>query len=334
MIITRYSPENVISSDNRRSKQLQLVLGDNAVNWLNDMNGQSTLASYSQLCCFIAEEQQRLIGTVTAIFNPRLQQGELGQLAYFICDNNNTAAQQLLAAAEQWLREQGCRETIGPMHGGFHRPHRLQISPREWQPVLGTLEHPMYYNQLFQNAGYTTCYHWYNALWELRGEREALYRRQARQHQCPGFQLTAWNDRTQERVTERLYPLLLRCWQEHPYFSVIEQDELADLINSIYPYCPDDHLWIATDTQGQDAGFTLLLQNPYCEQQMMGHSFSVTPEYRHSPLALTLFRNGLRVAYEKGYQSALSLYSLERVNWPRKMARVAEEYALYSKALV
>ncbi|MBI4907951.1 MAG: GNAT family N-acetyltransferase [Acidobacteria bacterium] len=122
------------------------------------LSRQNPMSRHVSLQCFLAEREGRIVATATAIRDPRFDahwQQQAGHIAYFeALPGEQRAAQQLLNAACDWLRESGA---------GFARLTFLfgwglgiGIDTYRTQPTVFHPYNPSYYHSMIKNGGFVT----------------------------------------------------------------------------------------------------------------------------------------------------------------------------------
>lgn len=105
--------------------------------------------------CWVAIENDIPVGRLAVYNNPELYWN--GQKACcagnFECVNNPGIAGMLIRQAELWAQENGFSYILGPMNGSTWDNYRF--STHHNQPLfLSEPDHPLYYNDLFEAAGF------------------------------------------------------------------------------------------------------------------------------------------------------------------------------------
>ena len=105
---------------------------------------------------FIARRDGRVVGRVAAIENRahnQAHQDRVGFFGFFECADDQQAADALLRAAEQWLRERGLTTIRGPMNPSTNQECGLLVEGFDQHPVFLTPWNPAYYERLLRDAG-------------------------------------------------------------------------------------------------------------------------------------------------------------------------------------
>ena len=132
-------------------------------NWLPDSGASHLLSAGANPGCkwrnFLVLEGDAIRGRVTALLNPRLcddQQHPYGQLGFFECADDLPAAQSLLGAAIDWLRENApaTRIVLAPMNFDTWHAYRLRTRGFDQPTFLMEPYNPPYYPALLGSVGF------------------------------------------------------------------------------------------------------------------------------------------------------------------------------------
>ena len=109
---------------------------------------------------FLAEDTNgKVIGRIAAIINHRhnelyAQPGMTGFVGFFDCINDQSVANALFLAAEDFLRSHGMKYVRGPVSPSINDEVGLLVEGFEHPPAVMMPYHPSYYKKLWESAGY------------------------------------------------------------------------------------------------------------------------------------------------------------------------------------
>jgi len=105
---------------------------------------------------FLALRGERVVGRVSAqidrAFN-EFHQNRWGMFGFLELEDDPEAMTALLDAAEDWLRERGCDQMVGPMDFSMNEESGVLIEGHELEPLIRQPWHPPYYQRLCEGAG-------------------------------------------------------------------------------------------------------------------------------------------------------------------------------------
>ncbi len=110
---------------------------------------------------FLAEDNSgKVIGRIAAIINHRhnelyaAEQGMTGFVGFFDCIDDQSVANALFLAAEDFLRSHGMKHVRGPVSPSINDEVGLLVEGFQYPPAVMMPYHPAYYKKLWENAGY------------------------------------------------------------------------------------------------------------------------------------------------------------------------------------
>ncbi len=110
---------------------------------------------------FLAEDTNgKTIGRIAAIINHRhnelyaSESGKTGFVGFFDCVNDQSVANSLFLAAEDFLRSHGMKQVRGPVSPSINDEVGLLVEGFEHPPAVMMPYHPSYYKKLWESAGY------------------------------------------------------------------------------------------------------------------------------------------------------------------------------------
>jgi hypothetical protein len=105
---------------------------------------------------FLARREGRVVGRISAhvdhAYN-RHHEARWGWFGFFECEDDQEAADALLAAAEGWLRERGMAQMVGPADFTTNEEAGIVVEGNELRPMIREPWHPPYYQRLCEQAG-------------------------------------------------------------------------------------------------------------------------------------------------------------------------------------
>ncbi len=169
------------------------------------------------------------------------------------------ALQQLLATAEQWLRDQGMRQVRGPFNLHVNEEVGLLVDGFDTPPYVMMGHGRPWYDAAIKAAGY-------------HGAKDLLA-----YHVRPDFEAPRVMERLAQRVSGRVSVRSVRrdalaedaelmreifndAWQNNWGFVPLAQADWADTVNTLTQLMPDDYIQIA-EYDGEPVAFIVALPN-------------------------------------------------------------------------
>jgi GNAT superfamily N-acetyltransferase len=315
---------------------------------------------------FLAVRANRTVGRIAAILNRAHNEfhgDRWGFFGFFECEEDHQAAQDLLAAAGQWLRQRGCNELVGPTSPSTNYECGLLVEGFDEPPTVMMTYNPPYYPQLLQEAGLEKAKDLY-AYWSpvhpgsLERLRRFSQRTQEREPELSVRPVNLKDFANEVRIIQDIYN---KAWEKNWGFVPTSQEEFAWLAKELKPLVDPKLLYIAFFA-GDPAGFLLALPdvNPALAQlkgsmanplrllrawwvgrKLEGLrliTMGVKGEYRLRGIEGVMFYHGLQAALERGYRWCEYSWILEDNELAKRTVRLMDAqlkkiYRLYRQPL-
>ena len=262
----------------------------------------------------------------------------------------------LFEAACARLATQEMAEVWGPMNGGAHRAHRLQVSGFEREPFLFEPRNPPYYRELFETHGFRSLGTWTTSELDA-GQLEELCARIAGRPSWKrvsrGYRVDYPDPRDVEGTLARIYGLLNRVWEGHLGYVPLSPEEFAGTAAGLLSIMGERDIGVVVDPGGRDVGFAFVYPD-YADEvralagdaagwgrwlggarprRLVLHTLAFLPEARRGVAPLVLTERGLRNALERGFEELVFALASEELRWFDRVARPTREYRLYGRSL-
>ena len=180
------------------------------------------------------------IGRVAAFINAKTANTEAqptGGMGFFECINDQKAADILLDASRDWLKERGMEAMDGPINLGDRNMFwGLLVENFTDPPLYGTNYNPPYYKDLLERYGFQE---YFKQLFFKRSALEGvspLFHRKYRQLMNePGYRVTDARGRSTEQIAEDFRTVLNAAWVDHDNFKPMEQATALKIVKSMKP---------------------------------------------------------------------------------------------------
>ncbi|HPF68515.1 MAG TPA: hypothetical protein PLC20_12630 [Flavobacteriales bacterium] len=180
------------------------------------------------------------IGRVAAFINAKTAHTEAqptGGMGFFECINDQKAADILLDASRDWLKERGMEAMDGPINLGDRNMFwGLLVENFTDPPLYGTNYNPPYYKDLLERYGFQE---YFKQLFFKRSALEGvspLFHRKYRQLMNePGYRVTDARGRSTEQIAEDFRTVLNAAWVDHDNFKPMDQATALKIVKSMKP---------------------------------------------------------------------------------------------------
>ncbi len=124
--------------------------------------------SHGEAEYFLARRDGRVVGRISAQINHAyndFHKRRWGWFGFLELEDDREVLDQLLAAAEAWLRERECECMLGPADFSMNDESGVLIEGFDLRPMIRQPWHPPYYQRLMEDAGMTKAMDLY--MWNL-----------------------------------------------------------------------------------------------------------------------------------------------------------------------
>jgi len=211
--------------------------------------------------CWLAERSGAIVGRISAQVDELVQvhiQPGLGQWGLFEALDGEAAA-ALIAAAEQWLREQGMTHAHGPVSISIWDEPGLLIEGFNQPPLVMMGHHRPIYRQWIEAAGYAKVKDLLTYDMDIRRELQPLIGRLiAAGHRNPRIKLRNVDKSAFARDAAIVLNLLNDAWSDNWGFVPLTDAEIAYAGKKLKPIIFEDMVRIA-ELDGEPVAFMLTL---------------------------------------------------------------------------
>jgi hypothetical protein len=220
---------------------------------------QSGLANY-----WLAKRGDRIVGRISAQTSKEIPVGlpkNTGMFGCFDVADDQVAARELLAAAEDWLVQQGCRLSFGPCTLDMNGEPGLLVEGQQEPRMILTPWHPSYASLLIEGCGYKKR----KDLLSWRLESGALNGKGFGKRVSSG----ALGNRTVIRQLDKknikrdiqfICDIYNDAWKENELFVPLHPVDLKDLEKSLKPLLPPEACTFI-EIDGEPAGVAVIIPN-------------------------------------------------------------------------
>lgn len=313
-------------------------------NWLPDPAETQQLAAPSTTGAvwrnFLALEGDGLLGRITALINPRLNDEAgrpLGQLGFFECVNDSMVARTLIEAGLNWLRQTAPQtpSVVAPMNFDTWHAYRLRLHGFDQPTFLMEPYNPPYYPALLEAAGFAPVVRYVTKTVTTPArllEAWLPYHTDVLAH---GYRFRSF-DPTPSTDLDLIYHLSLEIFRRNLFFAEISEAEFRALYAGAVRGIDPDLLFFALDPTGEPVGFSFALPHPGQPGVVNLKTFGVLPRVQKTGLGAALACEAYQRFEAKGFASVnhcLMRAGNTADQFDRGAGSVTREYALYGRSL-
>lgn len=319
----------------------------------------------ADIALFLARLNGEIAGRIAAIIDHRyndFHQAKTGFFGFFESIDNPNTANLLFKVAEDWLRDKGMNNVLGPANPGMMDEIGILVDGFEKYPSILMPYHKPYYDKLAKNAGYEkemdllTYLVTQNSVDRQRAERAV----QIVKKRLPDLEIRKINLKKIKEEVQIIRKIFNAAWKNNWGFIPLTEEEFDALASDLKTIVDKDFAHIA-EINGEPVGFSIALPD-YNQifRKMNGRLFpfgifkilwnkrkidkirtalmGVLPEYQGKGIDVLMHREAIQNGLKKGVDSSEVGWILEN---NIQMIRVAERiggkldkrYRMYSKKL-
>src|SRR5438309_890864 len=220
----------------------------------------SSRSIYSSFTSFFARKNRKIAGRIMASDDPNynaLHQSNVGCFGLFECIDNRDVAAALFERAENWLRERGRTEIMGPIDYSTNYICALLIDGFQFPPTILTAHNPPYYKDLIESCGFTKAKDWY-AWWFADPARAAARLRPLGERFRKRLAVTirAGNLKNIREESRRLRQIYNQAWKNNWGFVPFTEAEIEFMTQELSQLIIPEFTLIA-EVGDEPAGFIL-----------------------------------------------------------------------------
>lgn len=319
---------------------------------------------HSQVQSFLAVQDGRDVGRVTAIWNRNHQKfhGEdVGFFGFFESIDNSEVSAALFEAAARWLSERGLKVMRGPANFSSNEEWGLLIDGWNGTPKVMMTYNPKWYPTLIEGAGFTKAkdlvayFIPHNVIPERLARGNEIVRRRS-----PDVILRSINMKKFESEVATISSIYNRSWERNWGFVPMTDLEIEHMARELRPVVDPDLIYFA-EKAGEVIGFSMSLPDVYpALQKANGRLFplglikllwyarqaewvrvltlGLLPEHRKSGIDVMMYDHLFKVCQRKGYRGGEFSWLLEdnmaiRTAMNNLGGYVYRTYRLYDKSV-
>jgi GNAT superfamily N-acetyltransferase len=213
---------------------------------------------------FLALRDGRPVGRITAQVDDRFQEfqdNKWGWFGFFECEEDGEAAAALLAAAEAWLRAEGCDRMVGPADFSTNDECGVLIEGHDRTPLILSPWTHRYYPALLEGADMAKAMDL--LMWELqitdRDEVNPVIWRLADEVEARhGIKIRTMRKRDMEAEVRRFMEIYNAAWERNWGFVPLTDSEVRHYAKQLKPIA-DERWTFMAEKDGEPVGAALTL---------------------------------------------------------------------------
>jgi hypothetical protein len=216
---------------------------------------------HGRAALFLAERSGHLVGRISAQVDDLVQvhmEPGIGQWGMFESLDKDAAA-ALIAAAEDWLRDQGMTKALGPISISIWDEPGLLIDGFDQPPIVMMGHHRPVYREWIEAAGYTKAKDLYTYELDIRIDMVPIIDRLiASGEKNPRIRIREVDKSNFDAEAAIILNLLNDAWSENWGFVPLTEAEIAYASKKLKPIIYEDLVRIA-EVDGEPAAFMITI---------------------------------------------------------------------------
>jgi len=272
----------------------------------------------------------RTLAAVVARVSPTIQDEDgkpVGMLGFFDAIDELDPAEQVLCAADEWLRENGCESIVGPIDGDTWHKYRFNVGPDSDPPFLLEPTNPNYYSQLFTKSGLEVVDRYHSLRVDDINSILPTLKPAFDSAMDSGFRFRPIRLDHFSAELKTIFEISTAAFRENFLFDDVSWEEFFGIYAEAKSLVRSELVWFVEDSDGSEIGFLFCLPDYYSAVASMKgksnvfarfrflwnrssadavnfKSIAVLPEHRRSNLAGALMYHGYRESLKLGFTKA------------------------------
>lgn len=198
-------------------------------------------------------------GRVGAILSHNQQIGFIG---WYECDPDERLHQSLLCQAENWLKEQGCKQVIGPINGSSWFSYRFNLS-QEIPLFPGEPFQPAHYPVFWELSGYQHEVLYHSSTIDL-AEAEVISEDELRSFfHKKDLQVEYLTPALYHKKRELIFQMLHVCFSINPVFQAINLETFGAIYDDMPAKLPEGFALLVSNADGLPQGIYIAYPDGY-----------------------------------------------------------------------
>lgn len=190
------------------------------------------------------------------------EQETVGYLGWYECDPNESLSQELLGTAQDWLREQGCEQVIGPVSGSSWYSYRFNLEA-EMPLFPGEPFQPLYYVEQWKRNGFSPAHSYLSTATDVLDDASLTETELIRILRAKHLSVHPLTEEVYLAHRKEIHSLLNTCFQVNPLFQAIGLEEFGLLYDALPQHLPSGFAYLMFDREKHPVGLYLSYPDAY-----------------------------------------------------------------------
>ncbi len=235
---------------------------DKDVNNVFDPKKNKLLRDGEAIRWILQDSSGKSIGRVAAFINKRTANANdqpTGGMGFFDCINDQAAANMLLDACREWLKERGMEAMDGPINFGERDKWWGVLIDGFYQPTYCMPYNFPYYQQLLENYGFQLYFRQYTYYRTVHDELPPEYHEKAQRILGdPRYSFRHLNKKELGAYTGYFRDVYNKGWAKHEGVKPMGEAQATAIMNQLKPILDERIMWFAF-YEGEPVGFFIAI---------------------------------------------------------------------------
>ncbi|SFF87435.1 hypothetical protein [Pontibacter chinhatensis] len=197
----------------------------------------------------LQDEKGKSVGRVAAFINKRTAKAAeqpTGGMGFFDCINDQEAANMLLDACREWLKERGMEAMDGPINFGERDKWWGVLLDGFYEPTYCMPYNFPYYQQLLENYGFQLYFKQYTYYRKIDEEIPEKYRAKAERVLADeNYHFRHLDKKQLGRFTNDFREVYNKGWAKHEGVKAMTEAQAAAIMRQLKPILDERIMWFA-----------------------------------------------------------------------------------------
>jgi len=273
--------------------------------------GKNPYFKVADVQCFIASQDGRDVGTISAVVDHVYQEEEAGTgfFGFFEFIDDVAVAKALLDAAREWLADKGMKRVIGPFNFNSNHEFGLLVDGFDSDPYVANPHNSAYYPAIYEALGLRQVMDWYGYYvdWRMPGVQRMKRVGERLLARHPEITIRPIDLSRFDEEKMKLREIYKDAWEQnwgHVRLTDAEFDFIAAGLREVV----DPDLCLIAEVGGRTAGIAVTLPDMNQVVLMRKRTINrvrvfmlgVAQEFQSLPLGAALYARSFDVGSSKG----------------------------------
>ncbi len=330
---------------------------------------RSPFLQHSEAQLFLAVKNDEICGRISAHTNTqhnKTHNDRTGFFGFFECIDDQEAADHLLKAAENWLKEKDRDSMRGPANFSVNETCGLLLDSFDDDPMIMMTYNPPYYQKLFSNYGLEKLIDLYAYKVEISEPSERLKKMSDHLERKGNFVVRSLDKSSKRKLRSdlrKIFHVYEKAWQDNWGYVPMTDEEFEQTVENLLPVIKPEFVYLA-EVDGKAVGVCAILPDyNFVIKKMNGKIFpfgwlkflyyqnkisrlrliimGILDDYKRRGIDVIFYRKAFEAAFaqRKQYRSAELSWILENNTMMNRIlqnlgAEIYKTYRFYEKKLI